>query len=239
VAAGASLATRLGRVCWDEVHDALRERPFARLGRLLTPAECASLARLYPEERRFRSRVDMERHRFGRGEYKYFARPLPAIVEELRERVYPRLVPVANGFAEAFGAAERYPDRLSEFLARCRAKGQQRPTPLLLRYEAGGWNALHQDLYGDVAFPLQLAVFLSRPGTDYAGGAFLLVEQRPRAQSIGEALLPEQGEGVVFVTRHRPVQGARGFYRATVRHGVSRLESGRRLTLGVIFHDAQ
>jgi uncharacterized protein len=236
--AAASLAARLARVRWDAVQEALLERPFARLGRLLTPSECASLVRLYADERRFRSRVDMERHRFGRGEYKYFARPLPAIVEELRERIYQRLVPVANGFAEAFGATERYPERLSEFLARCRAKGQERPTPLLLRYEAGGWNALHQDLYGDIAFPLQLAVFLSRPGRDYLGGAFLLVEQRPRAQSVGEALHPGQGEGVVFTTRHRPVRGARGFYRATVRHGVSRLESGRRFTLGIIFHDA-
>jgi uncharacterized protein len=236
--AAASLATRLARVRWSEVHEALFARPFARLGRLLTPSECGDLVRLYADERRFRSRVDMERHRFGRGEYKYFARPLPRLVEELRERVYPRLVPVANGFAEALGAAERYPDRLPEFLARCRAKGQERPTPLLLRYETGGWNALHQDLYGDVAFPLQLAVFLSRPGRDYSGGAFLLVEQRPRAQSVGEALLPGQGEAIVFTTRHRPVRGAHGFYRATVRHGVSRLESGRRLTLGVIFHDA-
>jgi hypothetical protein len=233
-----SLAARLARVPWDEVQAALLERPFARLGPLLSAEECDVLVRLYADDRRFRSRVDMERHRFGRGEYKYFARPLPRLVEELRELVYNRLFPVANRYAEALGSAERYPDDLASFLARCRAAGQDRPTPLLLRYEKGGWNALHQDLYGEVAFPLQLAVFLSRPGRDYTGGAFLLVEQRPRAQSVGEALLPSRGEAVVFATRHRPIRGARGFYRATVRHGVSRLESGRRLTLGVIFHDA-
>jgi len=236
--AAPSLAARLARVPWDGVQAAFVERPFARLGRLLGAAECRDLARLYADDRLFRSRVDMERHRFGRGEYKYFARPLPALVEELRELVYPRLVPVANRFAEALGEEERYPGRLADFLARCHAAGQKRPTPLLLRYEKGGWNALHQDLYGEVAFPLQLAVFLSRPGRDYSGGAFLLVEQRPRAQSVGEALLPDQGEAVVFATRHRPLRGARGFSRATVRHGVSRLERGRRVTLGVIFHDA-
>jgi len=226
-------------VRWDEVERTLLERPFARLGPLLTPAECEELVALYEDEGRFRSRVDMERHRFGVGEYKYFHYPLPPLVGELRERVYPRLAPTANRCASALGLPERFPPRLAGFLDRCRAAGQERPTPLLLRYAGGGWNALHQDLYGDVAFPLQLAVFLSRPGRDYEGGAFLLVEQRPRAQSMGEAILPSQGEGVVFFTRHRPVRGKRGFYRANVRHGVSRVESGRRHTLGVIFHDAR
>jgi hypothetical protein len=217
---------------------ALVARPFARLGRLLDARECRALAELYDDERRFRSRVEMARHRFGEGEYKYFASPLPPLVAELREHAYRRLAPIADRFAETLGAGERYPERLDAFLDRCRAAGQRRPTPLLLRYEAGGWNALHQDLYGAVAFPLQLAVFLSQPGRDYTGGAFLLVEQRPRAQSVGDALLPEQGEAIVFATRHRPVRSARGFYRANVRHGVSRIETGRRFTLGVIFHDA-
>ena len=236
--AAPSLADRLRRVPWGQIEATLAERPYARLGRLLTPAECRGLVALYADERLFRSRVDMERHRFGRGEYKYFARPLPRIVEELRERVYPRLAPLANRWAEALRLSDRYPERFVDFLRLCHAGGQTRPTPLLLRYEAGGWNALHQDLYGDVVFPLQLAVFLSRPGRDYEGGAFLLVEQRPRMQSVGEAVHAEQGEGIVFTTHHRPALGARGFYRVNVRHGVSRVESGRRLTLGVIFHDA-
>ena len=223
---------------WPAVVATLWERPYARLGPLLTAAECRALVALYDDDRRFRSRVDMERHRFGVGEYKYFDRPLPSVVEDLRTLAYARLAPIANLWAEALGESELYPAGLPAFLARCAAAGQKRPTPLLLRYEAGGSNALHQDLYGDVAFPLQLAVFLSRPGRDYVGGAFLLVEQRPRAQSVGEAVSCRQGEGLVFANRHRPVRGARGFHRATVRHGVSRVESGRRLTLGVIFHDA-
>jgi uncharacterized protein len=234
----ADLAARLRRVPWGEVEATLGERPFARLGRLLTPAECRGLVALYPDERLFRSRIDMERHRFGCGEYKYFARPLPRLVQALRELTYPRLAPLANRWAELLGLPDRYPDRLSDFLRLCHAAGQTRPTPLLLRYEAGGWNALHQDIYGDVVFPLQLAVFLSRPGRDYEGGDFLLVEQRPRMQSVGEAIHAEQGDGIVFTTRYRPVLGARGSYRVNVRHGVSRVESGQRLTLGVIFHDA-
>ncbi len=233
-----ALRTRLDRVRWREVEAALEERPYAPLGRLFTSAECRGLIALYPDDGRFRSRVDMERHRFGVGEYKYFAHPLPALVEELRAAAYPRLARVANRWAEALGASERYPERLDEFLARCHAAGQTRPTPLLLRYETGGYNALHQDLYGDLAFPVQLAVFLSRPGRDYTGGEFLLVEQRPRAQSVGEAVRYGEGEAIVFANRHRPVRGARGFYRAAVRHGVSRVQSGRRFTLGVIFHDA-
>lgn len=236
--APASLAARLGQVDWPSVEAGLSERPYARLGPLLTEAECEETRKLYDDDTHFRSRIDMEPHRFGIGEYKYFDRPLPPLVEELRSLAYPRLAPVANRWAEALGADERYPKRLVEFLARCGKAGQKRPTPLLLRYGAGGYNALHQDLYGAVAFPLQLAVFLSRPGRDYTGGAFLLVEQRPRAQSVGEALTFDQGEAVVFANRHRPVLGSRGFYRATVRHGVSRVETGHRFTLGIIFHDA-
>jgi len=205
---------------------------------LLTPIECRQLISLYAAEASFRSRVDMERHRYGVGEYKYFAHPLPGLVEELRGTAYPHLARLANGWAQALGAASRFPERLEDFLSRCHDAGQRRPTPLLLRYETGGYNALHQDVYGEVAFPLQLAVFLSQPERDYTGGEFLLVEQRPRAQSVGEALLLGEGEAVVFANRHRPVRSARGFYRAAVRHGVSRVRSGQRFTLGVIFHDA-
>ena len=236
--AAASLRTRLDRLDWPAVEADLEKQPYARLGRLLTAAECRQLTSRFSNEACFRSRIDMERHRFGVGEYKYFANPLPPLVEDLRNAAYPHLARVANRWAEALGTPPRYPDRLEAFLARCHAAGQKRPTPLLLRYETGGYNALHQDLYGEVAFPLQIGVFLSRPGRDYTGGEFLLVEQRPRAQSVGEALLLGEGEAVVFANRHRPVRTARGFYRAAVRHGVSRVRSGRRFTLGVIFHDA-
>jgi hypothetical protein len=232
------LAERLQAIDWASVRASLSERPYASLGPLLTAGECAQLVAAYDDTRLFRSRVDMERHRFGRGDYQYFAYPLPPLVAEIREATYPPLARIANAWAESLGERERHPEDLESFLARCHAAGQARPTPLLLHYEEGGYNALHQDLYGPVAFPLQIAVFLSRPLRDYDGGAFLLVEQRPRAQSIGEALLPLQGEAVAFTTRHRPVRGARGVSRANVRHGVSRVLSGRRHTLGILFHDA-
>jgi hypothetical protein len=181
----------------------------------------------------------MERYRFGVGDYKYFAHPLPPLVTELRTGLYAPLAAVANRWEQALGTRRRYPLELDRLLVQCRRAGQTRPTPLLLHYEAGGYNCLHQDLYGEVAFPLQLTCFLSRPGADYEGGAFLLVEQRPRAQSRGEALLPGQGESLIFTTRWRPVASARGYYRATMRHGVSRVTRGTRYTLGIIFHDAK
>ena len=181
----------------------------------------------------------MERHRFGVGDYKYFARPLPRLVEQLRRHAYPRLVPIANGWAEALGSRDRFPPTLEAFLARCAKAGQTKPTPLLLHYEAGGYNCLHQDVYGAVGFPFQIVFFLSRPGEDYDGGEFLLVEQRPRAQSVGEAMLGRRGGLLVFTNRIRPARGARGFYRVNVRHGVSRVRSGTRYTLGIIFHDAE
>jgi len=206
---------------------------------LLTPDECDELAELYDDDARFRSRIEMRRHGFGEGEYKYLDHPLPGAVRALRADLYPPLAAVANRWAEALGAPDRYPAELDEFLAVCHHAGQTRPTPLILRYDEGGYNCLHQDIYGDVAFPLQVVVALSRPGDDYTGGEFLLVEQRPRAQSRGEAIALEQGQALIFPTRHRPVEGRRGHYRVTVRHGVSRLRSGRRFTLGVIFHDAR
>ena len=206
---------------------------------MLSAEECAGLIALYPDDRRFRSRIDMARFRFGVGDYKYFAAPLPPVVADLRQHAYPPLAAIANRWMEALGSRDRYPDELEGLLARCRRAGQTKPTPLLLHYEAGGYNCLHRDLYGDVAFPLQLTAFLSRREADYTGGEFLLVEQRPRAQSRGDAIPTEQGELLFFATAERPVRGSRGYFRAGMRHGVSRVRSGSRYTLGIIFHDAR
>jgi hypothetical protein len=233
------VAARLDALDWDAVGDALDRVGYAVTPPILDAGECAALVRMYGDDRRFRSTVDMGRHRFGEGEYRYFAEPLPALIAELRVRFFARLAPLANHWMEALGAAERFPPDLAGWLARCAAKGQQRPTPLLLRYVAGGFNCLHQDIYGALAFPLQVTIALSQPGKDYDGGEFLLAEQRPRAQSRGEAIVLERGAAVIFPNRHRPVSGARGSYRVTVRHGVSRIRSGERLALGVIFHDAE
>jgi hypothetical protein len=234
------VAARLDRLDWEGIGRALWERGWAKTdGPVLTPGECAGLVALDSEDGRFRSRVDMARFRFGQGEYKYFADPLPPVVRELRESAYPRLAAVANGWRRALGERGRFPKSLGGLRAACRRAGQTKPTPLLLRYETGGFNCLHQDLYGEVAFPLQLTIVLSRRGLDYTGGDFLLVEQQPRRQSRGEAIALEQGEIIVFTVRDRPVRGARGCSRATMRHGVSRLLSGTRHSLGVIFHDAR
>jgi hypothetical protein len=230
---------RLSALDWRAIEASLWEWGYAKTPPVLTPGECAELIALYGDDRRFRSRVDMARYRFGLGDYKYFDAPLPPLVEALRVHAYPALAAIANRWEGALGTATRYPPDLPGLLARCRRRGQSKPTPLLLHYEAGGYNCLHQDLYGDVVFPLQLTGFLSRPGADYTGGEFLLVEQRPRAQSRGEAVATEQGELVIFTTRDRPARGARGYYRAGMRHGVSRVRSGSRYTLGVIFHDAK
>ena len=239
LASPGSIRERLDGLDWQAIGESLLERGFARTPPLLAPGECAALAALYPDDRRFRKTVCMERHRFGVGEYKYFAAPLPPLVEALRVHAYPPLAAIANQWEVALETAVLHPPELGALLARCRKKGQTKPTPLLLHYEAGGYNCLHQDLYGEVVFPLQLTCFLSRRGVDYEGGDFLLVEQRPRAQSKGESIATEQGEILIFTTRHRPVAGARGYYRASVRHGVSRLIRGERYTLGVIFHDAK
>lgn len=211
---------------------------WALLPGLLASEECESLAALYDDSRPFRSRIDMVRHGFGRGEYQYFAYPLPPEVAALRSGLYPRLAPIANRWNERMGIETRYPPAHDEFLARCHEAGQTRPTPLLLRYDEGDYNALHQDLYGDLAFPLQVAILLSEPGRDFTGGEFVLTEQRPRMQSRAEVVPLRQGDGVVFAVHHRPVRGTRGSYRVNLRHGVSRVRSGRRHTLGVIFHDA-
>jgi hypothetical protein len=223
---------------WPDLVAALDERGYAVVPGLLDPAACGALAALYECEERFRSRVVMGRHNFGSGEYKYLRYPLPAEVSALREAFYPRLVPLANQWHERLRLLPRFPPSLGAYLARCHAAGQQRPTPLILKYERGDYNCLHQDLYGEFVFPVQATILLSRPGRDFAGGEFLLVEQRPRMQSKGEVVPLDEGDAVLFAVNHRPVAGARGFYRTTMRHGVSRLHSGRRFTLGIIFHDA-
>lgn len=224
---------------WTQIGMELDTHGCARTGALLDPAQCTALAASYDNDGEFRSRVVMARHGFGRGEYQYFAYPLPALVAGLRTALYPKLAAIANRWEAAFGRPATFPADHADFLARCHAAGQSRPTPLLLRYGPDDYNCLHQDLYGDLAFPLQVAFLLSQPGTDFTGGEFVLTEQRPRMQSRVEVVALRQGEGVIFAVNQRPVQGTRGVYRVAMRHGVSRLHSGQRHTLGIIFHDAR
>lgn len=238
-AADDGVATRLAALDWPRIERDLDERGYATTVGLLTAGECDELIALYADEARFRSRVDMARHRFGEGEYKYLAEPLPPLVAALRQLIYPRLAPLANRWMERLGARDRFPVDLAALRALCARHGQRRPTPLILRYVAGGYNCLHQDLYGPVTFPFQLTCLLSAPGEHFTGGEFLLVEQRPRQQSRGEVVPLSRGDAVVFATRHRPAAGSRGDFRVTLRHGVSRIASGQRWTLGVIFHDAE
>jgi hypothetical protein len=237
---------RVAALDWAGVDASLEAQGFARLPALLDPRECQALADLYTHDAPFRSRIDMSRFRFGVGEYKYFAAPLPPLVQSLRDELYTRLAPTANRWlarlktrTSAAPGPKEYPATLADYLTRCHRAGQTRPTPLLLSYAAGGYNCLHQDIYGDLAFPLQVVFGLSRPDADYQGGEFLLVEQRPRAQSRGHAVRIEQGAGLIFATRERPVSGTRGDYRVTMRHGVSTVTDGSRMTLGIIFHDAK
>lgn len=236
---GTDIAERIAALDWVALETALEEQGHALTEPLLTPEECRAMSALDRDDARFRSRIDMARYRFGQGRYGYFAHPLPPLVQALRTRLYARLAPIATHWAERLGLPERYPGSLAAFLARCAAQGQTRPTPLLLHYERGDYNCLHQDRYGTVSFPLQATGFLSRPGVDYEGGAFLLVEQRPRQQSRGTAVLPRQGQFLLFPSQHRPVRGTRGWLRAALRHGVSTVTAGRRDTLGIIFHDAE
>jgi hypothetical protein len=241
--AGAICETEFGEraaaLDWARIAADLDAHGCATAGPLLTQAECAGLAAAYASDKLFRSRVIMARHGFGRGEYKYFAYPLPAPVAALRAALYPPLAAIANRWNESMGAGPRYPDAHAAYLARCHEAGQTKPTPLLLQYGAGDYNCLHQDLYGEHVFPLQVTVLLSRPGEDFAGGEFVLTEQRPRMQSRAEVVPLAQGQAVIFPVHHRPVAGTRGSYRVTMRHGVSRLRCGRRHTLGIIFHDAR
>jgi hypothetical protein len=231
-------AGRAARVDWTGVAAALDAQGWAILPNLLSAGECGAVARLYDAQERFRSRIVMARHGFGRGEYQYFAYPLPPLIEGLRTSLYGRLAPIANRWHERMGMAVRFPADHAAFLARCHAASQTRPTPLLLRYGPGDYNALHQDLYGEHVFPLQAAFLLSEPGEDFEGGEFVLTEQRPRMQSRAMVVPLRKGDALVFAVNSRPVEGARGAYRVTLRHGVSALRSGRRHTLGIIFHDA-
>jgi len=233
------IAARVDAIGWTRVSTDLDAQGCAVIEQLLTPRQCAALASLYPDDKHFRSRIVMGRHGFGRGEYKYFSYPLPGLIAELRPALYAPLADVANRWNEAMGIDIRYPDKHDAFLKRCHAAGQTRPTPLLLQYGADDYNCLHQDLYGEHVFPLQVAVLLSEPGRDFSGGEFVLTEQRPRMQSRPEVVPLRQGDAVVFAVHHRPVQGTRGFYRVNLRHGVSRIRSGHRHTVGVIFHDAK
>jgi uncharacterized protein len=233
------VATRTEALDWAAMASSLDAQGCAVTGPLLTADECAALAGRYAEDKPFRSRVIMARHGFGRGEYKYFAYPLPELIQALRTALYPRLAAIANRWNEAMGIAVRFPADHQDFLDRCHEAGQPRPTPLLLQYGPGDYNCLHQDLYGEHVFPLQATVLLSQPGEDFSGGEFVLTEQRPRMQSRAEVVPLRQGEAVIFPVHHRPVQGTRGIYRVNMRHGVSRIRDGRRHTLGVIFHDAK
>ena len=224
---------------WDAINIELDAHGAALIGPLLSPQQCKILINGYDNEELYRSRVVMARHGFGRGEYKYFAYPLPAVIAELRNRLYPFLVKIANRWNELMGIGVRYPDEHEAFRARCHKAGQTKPTPLILKYEPGDYNCLHQDIYGEHVFPLQVAILLSQPGTEFTGGEFTLTEQRPRMQSRVEVVPLDQGMGVIFPVRDRPVKGTRGTYRVKMRHGVSRVRSGQRFTMGVIFHDAQ
>jgi hypothetical protein len=233
-----AIAERLAAIDWERVSSELDARGAATLPRLLARDECEEIAALYDDDAPFRSTVVMSRHGFGRGEYKYFDYPLPTLVSELRSSAYPELTRVANRWQSALQTAITYPETLAEFLRRCHDAGQLRPTPLVLRYVEGDYNCLHQDLYGEHVFPLQIAVLLGEPGRDFEGGEFVLTEQRPRMQSRVEVVPLRRGDALVFAVNERPVQGTRGLYRVKMRHGVSRLRAGRRHTLGIVFHDA-
>jgi hypothetical protein len=235
-----SLEERIDAVNWRAAEEDLTLRGYAVLPEILTTDECAGLVALYKDEKRFRSHIIMERYRFGIGDYKYFENPLPQTVLSLRTSAYPHLAKIANRWAETLGeAGERYPQEHGAFLKICHKAGQKKPTPLMLHYEAGGYNCLHQDLYGEVSFPLQMVFLLGQAGRDWEGGDFVLVEQQPRAQSKAEVVHANQGQAIIFTTRYRPVKGTRGFYRVNMRHGVSRVHRGTRYTLGIIFHDAK
>ena len=233
-----SIAERVRSIAWEEVSQDLDAQGSAIVRRLLSPDECQAISGLYQKQDLFRSHVVMARHGFGRGEYKYFSYPLPSLIARLRTDVYPHLVPIANRWNKAMGIDVRYPEKHADFIERCHEAGQIRPTPLLLQYGADDYNCLHQDLYGEHVFPLQLAILLSEPDKDFRGGEFVMTEQRPRMQSRPIVVPLRQGDGVVFAVHNRPVKGNSGMYRVNLRHGVSRIRSGNRHTVGIIFHDA-
>lgn len=234
-----AVGERVGRLDWAAVTSGLEQLGCSLTAPVLSPSECRSVAALYDEDDRFRSTIDMARHRFGEGQYRYFDRPLPGLVAELRAAFWPHLLPVARDWAERLGQPSPWPDDFDDWIEQCHAAGQRRPTPLLLRYGPGDWNALHRDLYGELVFPLQVVVGLDRPDVDFTGGEFVVVEQRPRAQSRGTVTIIGQGQGLVFTTRDRPVRSSRGWAAAPMRHGVSVARTGLRRTLGLVFHDAR
>jgi hypothetical protein len=234
-----SVKQRVSQCDWNTMSDELNGHGCAVIKQLLLPEECRSIAGLYPHEEHFRSHVHMARHGFGKGEYRYFKYPLPDLIGGLRAALYSHLSGIANGWNERMRVERRYPEQHTDFLKECHQQGQTRPTPLLLQYVPGDFNCLHQDLYGDLAFPLQVAILLSEPGRDFTGGEFVLTEQRPRMQSRAEVVPLERGDAVAFAVHNRPVKGTKGDYRVNLRHGVSRLRSGMRHTLGIIFHDAK
>lgn len=238
-AAVKSAAERVTRYDWQNLSEELSDYGCVVMEKLMSPEECQEIAGLYSQEARFRSHIHMARHGFGKGEYRYFKYPLPDLLAGLRAALYPRLAGVANDWNGRMGIDRRYPAEHAAFLAQCHDEGQTRPTPLLLQYGPGDFNCLHQDLYGDLAFPLQVAILLSEPGRDFTGGEFVLTEQRPRMQSRAEVVPLRQGDAVAFAVHNRPVQGSRGSYRVNLRHGVSRIRSGMRHTVGIIFHDAK
>jgi uncharacterized protein len=229
---------RIAALAWPGLIEDINQFGAALTGPLLTQEECRQIVSLYDRDELFRSTIDMERYRFGAGEYRYFARPIPDLVARLRTALYPHLLSVARDWAAKLRRDAPWPDTLDEWLAMCHAAGQTKPTPILLRYEAGDWNALHRDIYGDLVFPLQVVIGLNEPGLEHTGGEFLLVEQRPRAQSRGTSLVLQQGHGLIFTTRDRPVESSRGWSAAPMRHGVSTVRSGMRHALGLVFHDA-
>lgn len=232
-------AERIDSIDWEAVAESLTRSGYARLAHVLSPEECGEIASWYGHPELFRDRIEMARYRFGRGEYQYFRYPLPKLVEDLRERLYERLSPIANHWASMLRGGSEFPATLTGLLEQCHRAGQTRPTPLLLRYGPGDYNCLHQDLYGAIAFPFQVVFSLSERGRDYDGGELLLVENPPRAQAMGRVLTPSQGDALVITNRDRPAAGTRGAYRVRVRHGVSEVTSGQRFTLGIIFHDAE
>jgi uncharacterized protein len=234
-----SAEARVAGYDWKTLSEDLSGYGCAVIEKLLSPEECRQIAGLYPDERHFRSHIHMARHGFGRGEYRYFKYPLPDLLGRLRTALYPRLAGVANDWNSRMGIGDRYPAEHAAFLTQCHDAGQTRPTPLLLQYVPGDFNCLHQDLYGDIAFPIQVAILLSEPGRDFTGGEFVLTEQRPRMQSRVEVVPLRQGDAVAFAVHNRPVRGVKGSYRVNLRHGVSRLRSGMRHTVGIIFHDAR
>ncbi|MCY9691370.1 2OG-Fe(II) oxygenase [Paenibacillus alginolyticus] len=234
-----NLSQRIADLDWNFIQQSLDEHGYAKLPGLLSHTECKEIISTYEEEGNFRATIDMARYRFGIGEYKYYNAPLPFMLQQLREGLYPELAITANRWLEQLGHNASYPATSAEFLEQCHQEGQNRPTPLILKYEAGGYNCLHQDLYGEVFFPFQVVFALNQREVDFTGGELLLVEQRPRAQSRGHVITLKQGEGLIFPTNHRPVLGTRGYYRTTLRHGVSTVTTGTRYSLGIIFHDAK